>query len=217
MQLHTHRPLALKGFFDVLLHTPVAWNLDKIREARNARKELVTLNEQISTAASELAALLTRRTEVKEYSGFSCDTQYHVLDVIAEASEHNHLFDWHVKESLDKLHYQYDMKYLPPLSSFIDTIRINADRAEVVASDPATAATTESRRSGLADFLKAFAARIRDNSVRQHGFIPDDFKLSDNTLASLVNCVLNLDADDLINASFIKRFRQRQRQSATQG
>lgn len=209
-----HHPRALKGFFDVFLYTPVAWSPEKIREARIARKELIDVNEQISLVASQLAGLLTRRDELKEYSSFSCDTHYHVLDVMAEASEHNYLFESHVKEHLDEVQYQYDLKYWPSLSAFVEVIGINADGTEVVANDPATAAATEGRRSGLADFLKAFAARVSDNTVKHQGFIPNDFKLSDNALASLVNCSLNLDVDDLIDASFIKRFRQRQRQSS---
>lgn len=208
-----HRPRALVAFFDVFVHTPVAWNPEKIREARNARKELTEVNEQISMVANELAHLLTRRDELKERTSFSCDTYYHVLDVVGDASEHNYLFESYVKDELDTLQHQYDLKYWPSLSSVVEAIGINAEGAEVIARDPAMAAATESRRSGLSDFLKAFSARIEENTISQHGLIPNDFRLSDNALATLVNCALNLDVEELIDASFIKRFRQRQRQN----
>jgi hypothetical protein len=152
--------------------------------------------------AEDLAQLLARRDEIKETSGFSCETFYHALDAVelAADSEGNHLFEWHVKEGLDALKDQYDMKYWPPLSAVIEAIGENARNAEVYARDPATASATESRRSGLSDFLKAFFARMKDNSVNAHGFIPNNFSVSDNTLASLVNCALDLDADKLIGA-----------------
>lgn len=53
---------------------------------------------------------------------------------------------------------------------------------------------------------------MKENSVREHGFIPNNFSVSDNTLASLINCALDLDADKLIDGGFVKRFRQRERE-----
>lgn len=44
------------------------------------------------------------------------------------------------------------------------------------------------------------------------GFIPDDFSLTDSSMASLVNCGLELRVEDLIDASFVKRYRQRERE-----
>lgn len=43
------------------------------------------------------------------------------------------------------------------------------------------------------------------------GFIPNDFSLSDSSMASLVNCGLGLGVEELIEASFVKRYRQRER------
>ncbi|WXL26724.1 hypothetical protein WG219_04385 [Ectopseudomonas mendocina] len=214
-ELHTslaHRHRALESFFDVLTSMPVAWSPDKITKARQTRKDLTVINSQIAAMADSLAQLLTRRNELKETSGFSCETFHHVLDVVelAAESEGNHLFEWHVKEHLDALRYQYDIKYWPPLSMVVAAVGENARNAEVYAADLATASATESPRSGLSDFLKAFLARIEDNSS-----IPRNFKMSDNTLASLVNCALDLDADKLIDAEYVRRFRQRERKRQT--
>jgi len=87
-----------------------------------------------------------------------------------------------------------------------------AENAEVYAQDPATDSATEGRRPGLSDFLKAFFTRLKENSVREHGFIPNNLSVSDNTVASLVNCALDLNADKLIDGDFVKRFRQRERE-----
>lgn len=210
----SRRHRALEAFFDVFASTPMAWSPEKLNKARQARKELTDINTRIAAVADDLAELLARRDEIKEASSFSCDTFYHALDPIEAAaeSEANHLFEWHVKEHLDSLQGQYDLKYWPTLSAVVQAIGEDAQNAEVYAQDPATASATESRRPGLSDFLKAYFARIKDNSISAHGFIPNDFSVSDNALASLVNCALNLDADKLIDGDFVKRFRQRERE-----
>ena len=118
-----------------------------------------------------------------------------------------------MKEDVDRLQYQYDLKYWPQLSEVVHAIGTDAERAEVTATDPATAAATESRKSGRSDFVRALLARLDDNRVRECGFIPNDFALSDSGMASLVNCGLDLASDELVDADFIKRFRQRQRQA----
>lgn len=96
------------------------------------------------------------------------------------------------------------------LSDVLRAIGSDAQMAEVTANDPATEAATASRKSGRSDFVKAFLARIDDNRVRECGFMPNSFALSDGSLASLVNCGLDLAVDELVDADFIKRFRQRQ-------
>lgn len=70
-----------------------------------------------------------------------------------------------MKEDVDRLQYQYDLKYWPPLSEVVHAIGTDAERAEVTATDPATAAATESRKSGCSDFVRALLARLDDNRV----------------------------------------------------
>ncbi|KGE67616.1 MULTISPECIES: hypothetical protein [Pseudomonas] len=50
---------------------------------------------------------------------------------------------------------------------------------------------------GLPDFLKAFFVRVKENTVREHSFIPNHFSISDN-------CAQDLDVDDLIDGDFVK-------------
>ena len=160
-------------------------------------------------AADQLAALLDRRDTLQNYTGFSSNARYHILDILHDASEHNGLYDSYVKEDVDRLQYQYDLKYWPILSEVVLAIGDDAQRAEVTATDPATAAATESPKSGHSDFVRAFLARLDDSRVRECGFIPNDFALSDSAMASLVNCGPDLPFDELVDADFIKRFRQR--------
>jgi hypothetical protein len=206
-------PRALYMFWDVFLHAADGWNPEKNRAARQAREELVGVNRRISEFADQLAALLERRDSIHNYTGFSSNTHYHILDIVHDASEHNDHYESYVKEDLERLQYQYDLKYWPALSEVVQAIGTDAERSEVTATDPATAAATESRKSGRSDFVKAFLARLDDNRVRECGFIPNGFALSDSAMASLVNCGLDLASDELVDADFIKRFRQRQRQA----
>lgn len=204
---------ALYVFWDVFVHAADGWNPEKNQAARRAREELVGVNGRISELADQLAALLDRRDDLHNYSGFNSNTQSQILDIVHEASEHNGLYESYAKEDVERLQYQYDPKYWPSLSEVIQAIGTDAEMAEVTANDPATEAATASRKSGLSDFVRAFLARIDDNRVRECGFIPNSFALSDGSLASLVNCGLDLAVEELVDADFIKRFRQRERQA----
>ncbi len=206
-------PRALYVFWDAFVHAADGWNPEKNRAARQAREELVGINSRISELADQMAALLDRRDDLHNYSGFNSGTRYHILDIVHHASEHNYHYESYVKDELERLQYQFDLKYWPALSEVVQAIGADAESAEISANDPATAAATESRKSGRSDFVKAFLARVDDNKVREYGVIPNSFTLSDSALASLVNCGLALEFDELVDADFIKRFRQRQRQS----
>lgn len=206
-------PRAFYIFWDAFVHAADGWNPEKNRAARQARNELVEINSRISELADQMAALLDRREYLHNHSGFSSDTQYHIMDIVHEASEHNYHYESYVKEEVERLQYQYHPKYWPTLSEVVQAIGTDAERAEVTAYDETTAVATESRKFGRSDFVKALLARIDDNRLSACGFIPNSFALSDSGLASLVNCGLDLSVDELVDADFIKRFRQRQRQA----
>ena len=215
VELHValaQQPQALKSFFDVFTTAVYSWSPGKIKEAREDRDKLTELNVRIEKVSELLSKLLSQRTQVKEMSSFSSDTYYHIMDVVEDASEDNGLFRSHLKKKLDGLTYQYDLKYWPSISKVVAQIGINAASAVTVADDSAANAATEARRPGLADFLKAFEAELDRNRVENIGFIPDDFSLTDSSMASLVNCGLELRVEDLIDASFVKRYRQRERE-----
>ncbi|MGE8189503.1 hypothetical protein [Pseudomonas sp. NPDC086278] len=203
---------ALKSFFDVLNLTVYSWNPGKIKDARQDREQLTDLNIRIVEAAKLLSDLISRRTEVQEISSFRSDTYYHVIDVVRDAAESNGLFSSHVEGKLENLTYQYDLKYWPSISEVVSAIGANAQAATTVARSPAASAATDARRPGLSDFLRAFEAALDENRVRRHGFIPNKFSVSNNSTASLINCALELEVDDLIDGSFVKRFRQRERE-----
>ncbi len=205
-KLRTHPP-ALQIFLELVLSTAAFWNPKKIMEARVARNDLSKVNQRIAKIAAELATLLEQRSDLHNTSGFSSDTHYHVCGVIEAASQDNYLFKSYVQERLDALCGQFDLKYWPSLSDFIQELASDAGNAAMEATDPMTKAATTATRPSRADFFKALHASIAENYDR----LPRGFKLTDKTLASLANCALDLEPDDLVDDAYMKRFRQRER------
>lgn len=212
-KLHGHDG-ALPAFLGLLLSTAAFWNPEKIEEARSARADLAKVNRQIAQMAADLAGLLDQRFELHNTSSFSSDTHYHVCAVIEAAAARNHLFRSYVREPLKGLRARYDLKYWPTLSDCLQAVASDAEAAAPIPSDPLTAASTTASRPSLADFFKALFASMEENSTGNHGQLPDGFKLTDDTLASLVNCALDLAVDDLVDGPYVKRLRQRARAGA---
>jgi hypothetical protein len=155
-----------------------------------------------------------QRSDLHNTSGFSTDTHYHVCDVIEAAAKSNYLFTSYVQERLDALHGQFDLKYWPSLSDFLQELASDAEDAVMEATDPLTAAATMASRPSRADFIKALLAAIDENRGRNHGQLPNDFKATDNTLASFASCALDLGVEDLVDGPYVKRLRQRERDGA---
>lgn len=210
-KLYRH-PFALNDFLGIVLSAAAFWNPEKMAEARVARQSLSEVNQKIARKAVELADLLVQREDLHETSGFRSDTHYHVAEILSAAGQHNHLFASYVQENLDALRRQYDLKYWPTPVEFLEELAANAAAAESEASDPLTAAGTEGKRSSSADFVYALYAGMEENSARNYGRLPRDFKLSDGSVASLMNCALNLNVDDMVDGLYIKRLRQRERE-----
>lgn len=212
-KLHAHPP-ALQVFLDLVLSTAAFWNPEKMQEARAARSDLASVNQQIAGKASELAMLLEQRSDLHDTSGFSSDTHYHVCNVIEAASQHNYLYKSYIQEKLGSLRGQFDLKYWPSLGDFLQELASDAEKAVTEATNPLTAAATEATRPSKADFFKALFAAIKENSAKSYGQLPRGFKLTDRTLASLANCALDLGPDDLVDDAYMKRLRQRERNGA---
>jgi len=206
------RAYGIKSILDIVVSVAVLWNPDRVADSRNARERLEAVNGEIAERAAELAALLDERSEIGNTSGFASDTHYHIAEVIEAASADNGFFQYHLKEELLPLRSRYDLKYWPSLADIVRVIAQDANYADTDATDPLTQAAATGSRGSRADFFKALFASIEENSVRNHGYLPRDFKLSDNALASLANCALDLGPDDLVDSAYVKRLRQRERE-----
>jgi hypothetical protein len=134
--------------------------------------------------------------------------------VVEDAARENYLFKSWIRDDLRALRGKFDLKYWPRIHHFMDALALEAENAELAATDPITAAATTGIRASRADFFKALFAAIEENSTGLHAFIPAGLKLTDATLASLANCALDLGPDDLLDSGYVKRLRQRERKGA---
>ncbi|WP_236208046.1 hypothetical protein [Pseudomonas tohonis] len=209
-KLYAH-PNALDSFFGALLDSVAFWGPERIAKARAERDELVRINQQIAEMGEDLAILLRRRDKLNNMSGFRSNTSYHIADLIKEAGQHNGHFTMYLEDELEMLQARYDLKYWPALDACINAIADDAREAEIEASDPLTEAATDAARSSLADFFKAWFVAIEEHRCAENGWLPNDFRPSDSSLASLANCALGLVDDDLLDSSYVKRLRQRLR------
>ncbi len=210
-KLHMH-PQALQVFLGTILRTAAHWNPEKLEQARVVRTSLVEVNQQIARKAAELSVLLEQRSHLENTSSFSGDTHYDVVDVIEAASRDNHLFQTHVQEKLDAVRGQFDEKYWPSLAAFVQQLASDAEKAGIEATNPLTAAGTEAKRPSKADFFRVLFAAIKRASLSHGGQLPKDCLPTDRTLASLANCALDLDPDELVDADYVKVLRHRQRE-----
>ena len=109
-----------------------------------------------------------------------------------------------MKDELAGLRIRHDLKYWPTPSDIVRKLAADAETASPKASNALTEAGTSGMRASLADFYKVLIAAIGEQSTRNHGGLPRDFRASDHALASLANCALDLDPDILVDDQYVK-------------
>lgn len=197
-----------------ILSTAAFWAPEDLVEAREQKNKLVRTNQLIADKAEELAVLLRQRDELRQQSGFTSSTHIHICDAIEMAAAQNYKFQMFIKDKLCKLHCGFSLSYWPRVWEVVSEIGRDAGDSVVSANDPLTAAGTESPKASKADFIRALMASFEENSGFHDAPIPPDFTLPDSVMASIMNCALDLDVDSLVDASYIKRLRQRMREAA---
>lgn len=207
---HLYRDgISWKIFLDRLLSTGAFWSPEKIAEYRADRDVLVDLNREIAKHANALADLLTQRDDQHNHSAFSGSTHYDIVAVIDQACAHNGRYEYYVKEPLAQLSARFDMKYWPSLADCVRVISDDAKNASITASDPLTEAATKSTRPSKADFIRALRESIDENRGNWLGAIPRKFGPSNEAMATLVNVLLDLRTDEMVDGTYLKNLRHR--------
>lgn len=210
----SHYPNALRRFLDAVVGLPAIWGPDDIAAAQKASKRLEAVNAEIATLSSDLARLLCERSTLENDHSLDGRTHYHVIDVIEAAGSNNVLFEGWVRDRLSALQGEFLLKYWPSLHEVMDELGRDADQANVEFVDPIMKAATTTKRVSKAAFLRGLFTAIRKNSVEESGPIPSNYRPDDETVASLVNCALDLDDCDMVDAVYVKRFRQEERKAS---
>lgn len=202
---------ALRSFLELLVEITSMHNPGEVKRSRDAEKQLNEVNRQIYSKATELAELLKKRSELINTSGFTTDTHYHICNVICDASSGNPYFTSYLQDKLKQLQGQFDLKYWPRLDDVMQVIAEDARIAVPAAIDSITEAATIGGRASLADYFRALFEAIECNRQKEYGFLPNDFKLTDGSIATLTNCVLALEPEEMIDGAHVKNFRSRER------
>lgn len=205
-------PKKIYFFFDYMLSVAAFWTPEKISKLRKEKKEIFEVNKKITELSDELTKLIERRSELKE-SGFYDNTRHHIVEIIEAASIENGLYGSYLKDKLSQLAGQYDFKYWPSLSQIIHEIGKDASIHIVEANSVLTKLSTEGSRPSGYDFLRAFFGCVEN--YKKDFYIPKSFTLKDDSWATLVNCLLDIKADELIDGEYVKIFRHKQRKRAS--
>lgn len=201
---------ALITILELLITVSSTHNLEEVKKSRDTERQLNEVNRQICSKATELAELLKRRSELINTSCFTTDTHYHICNIISEASLSNPYFTSYLQDKLKQLQGRFDLKYWPRLDDVMKTIADDARMAVPVAIDSITKAATIGVRASLADYFRALFEAIECNRQKECGFLPNDFKLTDNSIATLANCALGLMPEDIIDGPYVKILRNRE-------
>ncbi|ENZ3264990.1 hypothetical protein ACGGYU_002149 [Acinetobacter baumannii] len=204
-------PLALRRFLELLVEVTSLHNPEEVIKSRAAQRKLNEINQQITIKSHELANLLESRSELINTTDFMTDTHFHIGNVIREASQNNRNFKAYLQDELKYLQGRFDFKYWPQLHELMRVIAEDARKAVPVAIDSITDAATQGERASLVDYFRALFEAIECNRQREYGFLPNGFKLTDITIATLANCALAREPEEMIDGLYVKNFRSRER------
>lgn len=206
---------AVRRLLTIFVEIPAIWNHEYIQKARAASRRHRELQERIETLSGELAECLREQYELNNTSGYSTDDYIDIVDAIDEAAAQNAHYTSFVQEKLKSLQYQFDNKYWPDLSDVVEVIGIHALNTTTVPTDSITEVATSSPRASLADSCRAVMEAIESAKGPSMHDLPRSFKLSDTSIATVVNVTTDRAAVELIDAAYVKRLRQRDRESNT--
>ncbi len=203
----------VQRLLESIVGIPAVWSEDYISDARAAARRQNAIRERIGVLARELSQLFREREELSNHSGMSARGIDDVVDVLRQASIDNGLFVSFLEDPLQRLQYQFDDKYWPTLGDFIEAIADNANTYEIEPTDEITRAATSSTKTSLADSVRALMSAIESKKLGGLYGLPTHFRLTDESVATIINVTLNRDSDSLIGSDYVKRLRQRDRGS----
>ncbi len=197
-------PLQWQTYLGVVFNTSAFWNPGEALKMREASKRLIEINERICKISKDLSNLMDERTKISNFYAFDSDDTYHIVDLIQRASDRNYLYESHLDPKLSQLRGQYDLKYWPSVSKIIAEIGYDAENSEVVPIQEITREAISSRKSSTRDYVRALFVAIDEISGDTFRDIPREFCLRDESIASLINCSLDLVDDELVDGAYVK-------------
>lgn len=196
--------------WDAILGAATFFNPESSKNLREDQKTLVKLNKDIAKYASKLSDLMRSRYELSEASGFRSYEDFHVVDWIDRATENNYSYQSFVQEKLHNLSNRFNSKYWPKTFEVIGVISTFAEEAKVQITNEWTKELLASQKCSKADYLRVLLKAIEDKKISgpHTHILPKDFRITDRSLATLINGSLDLTAENIVCAEYVKRSRQ---------
>lgn len=192
----------LRTFFGLVMSAAAPWGQGLKASFVAERAELIEINLRIAEAADALAQLLDRREEFRgKPGGFSDNTVSTVPDLVCDAAHEPNLFRLHLDESLDALRSRW-----PTLGDLMRSLATDAEAAQ----GPKETGLAEPVALGMSGTVARFFEilfRSLDLAMGNPATMPDDFNLSDATLAALANSALDLLPEDRLRATEVRDLR----------
>lgn len=195
-------------FWDVILGIAAFWNPESSKKLRDDRKTLINLNKEIAKHARKLADCIRKREEISEVSSISSYEDYHVVQWIDRAAENNHMFQSYVQQDLHILRSRYELKYWPNNHEVVEAIASLAEESDVYITNDWSEELLSSPKCSMADFLRVVLRSIEDRKKDEPYQLSYDFRMTDNSLATLINCTLDIEPNSMVSAEYVKRSRQ---------
>lgn len=177
-------------------------------QIRAGYRELQALNEDISETSFRLAQLLERREQILSSGHFHVERMLRLREVIDAAGFHNGHYRSRLMPELDKLN-EFGRKYWPDMPGMLHAL--GEEKTDIRFHHDASEAIALGRPSLRTDFLRNLFDRISELSNGSVYGLRPGFRLSDASLATICNVVLDLPPEKMADAAYLKGARQRLR------
>ncbi|KTS17633.1 hypothetical protein RSA31_21510 [Pantoea dispersa] len=174
-----------------------------VQRLKDDYHQLAGLNSDIIQMAKQLAAKLDARDHILNHNSFILDNTVHIVELIDNAAAGNSHYRSRVREPLLSLG-AYELKYWPSLQ---DILRILAKTPiEIGFREESDRALVSGRGELVPDYLRELFSCI-ETARTCHWGLPEEFRLTDASLATLATVSLGLPEPASVTAVKMHRIR----------
>ena len=201
---------------DILVAAAAYWNPEQVLEKRNALRRIEELDDEIATSAKNLSRAIRTRADIRERNGIGKSMSEfdipwvfpRLFEKYAELDQPGaHLCRMRLMKELQPLISRFDYKYWPTLPDLLDVVAdasfIEVEAGQTIEDGATLKALSASRQASVTDFVRAFLRLLEES----RDISRDWRKLTDLTLASLMNAALN-NPETSIAPGYLRRIRK---------
>jgi hypothetical protein len=132
------------------------------------------------------------------------------------AGRSNNMFEGYLKELLRNTVGPYDLRYYPSISQIVAQLGIDAQNALIETSSELDLILTSTERPSNADQIRAILEVVQlsqENDGENCYFrIPDEFELSNQSIATFVNVAFDIPFDKLVDDIQVRNAKRKYKQ-----